>query len=131
MDPRFISGLLVPGLTFAAPGHQATIESMTAPLPPTYEWPYIPERPDPDHPAHGEGSGEMAFSVGIAASGANTNVAQQTTFHSDYAPISTEFFAERFLPRPVSNLKIRVDSQTKTLSRVAMPRRSVGSRSGR
>jgi len=136
MDPRLLSGLLIlPGLA-ACPvsQHQATLRSLTAPLPPTYEWPYIPERPDTDHPAHGEGSGELPFSVGIAASGTNTNVAAQTVwFHNDFTPISPEFFAERYVtrPSPASNLEIRVESQAKKLPRAAMPRRTVGSRSGR
>ena len=108
MDPRFLSGLLIlPGLA-ACPvsQHQATLRSLTVPPPPTHEWPYIPERPQPDHPAHGEGSGELPFSVGIAASGTNTNVAAQTVwFHNDFTPISPEFFAERYVvqPSPASN----------------------------
>jgi hypothetical protein len=136
MALRFLSGLVILPVLAPCPvtQHQATLRSLTAPLPPTYEWPHIPERPDGDHPAHGEESGELPFSVGIAASGINTNVAAQTVwFHNDFTPTSPEFFAERYVmrPSPASNLEIRVESQTNKLARAAMPRRTIGSRSGR
>ena len=135
MDPRFLSGLLI--LRGLAPcpvsEHQATWRSLTAPLPPIYHLPYIPERPDGDHPAHGEGSGELLFSAGIAASGTFTNIAAQTvSFRNDFIPISEEFFAERFTPPSRAwNQKIRVEPRSKKILRAAMPRRTLSSRNDR
>ncbi len=72
------------------------MRSLTVPVAPTYELPYIPERPDADHPAHGEGSGEMPFSVGVGASGTYTNVtAQNLFFQSDFTPIRGGFDFDR------------------------------------
>lgn len=136
MDPRLLSGLLIlPGLvTSPVSRHQATVGSLTAPLPPIYEWPVIPEHPDAEHPAHGEGSGELPFSVGVAASGIHTNVAAHTLwFQNDFVPISHEFFAEQFVARSpqAQKLELRVNSQANRLRRTAIPRSTVGSRSGR
>lgn len=134
MDPRFV--LLVLSGIAACPvsSQQATLRSLTAPLPPTHEWPYIPERPEQDHPAHGEGSGELEFSVGIAASGTTTNVAAQAVwFRNDFTLIPQKFFAEKYVMHlsPTSNLKPRVAPQAKRLARAAIPHRTVGSRGSR
>ena len=108
------------------------VVKQAAPLCPTYAMPKIPERPEHDDPAHGEGSGESPFSVGIASSGATPNVtSQMVTFNNDYIPMSPEFFAERFVPRVSPKLEIRVDSRPRNFSKAGMPRRMVGSRSGR
>jgi len=107
------------------------MRSLTAPVP-RYEWPVHRERPEGDHPGHGEGSDESPSTIGVAASGAMTNVAaQHVWFHSDFTVIpATQFFAELYVSRtPVP--VIQVEPQTCTMLKVALPRRMVGTRSGR
>jgi hypothetical protein len=120
----------------SVPQPQATVQQASLSVP-VYQWPFRQERPEGDHPAHGEGSGESASVVGIAASGTFTNVAaQQVTFSNDFTLISGgPFYAghEQFSKgSPRSNFTLRVlpDEPTKFF-RAAIPRRTVGTRTGR
>ena len=48
------------------------LQSLTRLASSNYEWPHNPEPPDPNHPTHGQGFGELPFGVGIAALGTHT-----------------------------------------------------------
>lgn len=105
-----------------------TVRSLTIPVP-VHSWPYRQEPLESDHPAHGEGSDESPHFLGIGASGAMTNsTAQFQSLTSEFG-ISEGFFADLFKPRP--KLMLRVQPQTKVVTRQVLPRRTVGSRSGR
>ena len=132
MDTRLLRTLFVVPLATCTVSHATpTMHSLVAPASePAHHWPQPSERPEPEHPAHGEGSGESATVVGIGASGIYTNAtAQQVWFNStDISGAPSRFLDEPFL-RPLPKLTIRV--QTKAKLAVRPIRRTVGARSGR
>lgn len=134
MDPRLWRTLFVlPGLATCPVSHsQPTLHALVAPVAPAREWPEPSELPEPEHPAHGEGSGDFPTLVGIGASGIYTNVAaQHIWFRSDPVSISpTQFFDEQSL-KTLPKLVVRVQPQGKSSFRRTAMRRTVGSRSGR
>lgn len=132
MDCRLLSLFVLPLGTCPAP-QVHTLHSLVEDVP-VHEWPNRSEHPEPAHPAHGEGSGDPPFTVGIAASGIFTNVtAQQIWFTSEPACSTPErFFADQFLAKTNRNVTLRVQPQQgKRISRDTIPRRTVGARSGR
>lgn len=133
MDPRLL--FLLPGLA-ACPASQAqpTLCPIVAQRSPVHRWPELAERPESEHPAHGEGSGESPTVVGVAASGVFSNVtAQRVWLENDYSSAPSSSFLDGLFMEMSSrsNLTLRLQSHAKQSFRDATTRRSVGARSGR
>jgi hypothetical protein len=131
MDPRLLRTLFVlPLATCPSLPANPTFHTMVAPVAtPVREWPQSSERPESEHPAHGEGSGEWPTFVGLGASGVYTNVAAQHIWFQNAISIAPpRFLDERFL-KPLPSLTMRV--QTHAKMSVRPTRQAVGTRSGR
>ena len=134
MDPRLLRTLFVlPGLaTSPAPQAQPMVHALVAPAAavPGREWPESAERPESEHPAHGEGSGEWPTFVGVGASGVYTNVAaQHVWFQNDNVAVAPPRFLDEGFLKTLPKLTMRV--QTHAKMSVRPTRRAVGTRSGR
>jgi len=153
MDPRLLKTLFIlPLAGCPASPAQPTLHSLVAPAPPVRQWPELPDVPEGDHPAHGEGSTESPMMLGLGgytninvsntfargvtvdsgASGSYASVASTPWLNNNFPlVVSTEHLVEPF-PRvtlPVSFLHVRADSKGHAASLAS--RRLTGSRSGR
>lgn len=153
MDPRLLKTLFVlPLAGCQVSPAQPTLHSLVAPAPPVREWPELPDLPEGDHPAHGEGSTESPMILGLggyininvsntsargitvdsSASGSYVSVAPVAWLNNNFPLVaSTQDLVEPFPPAtlPVASPLARTDSKGYVVNLAA--RRFTGSRSGR
>jgi hypothetical protein len=93
MDPQLL--LILAGLA-SCPTSDAkpTLYISVASPAPIRKWPELPDLPERDHPAHGEGSSESPMYLGIGAFATNTNTSSRVTVDSsasgDYPSIASQ-----------------------------------------
>ena len=75
------------------------------------------EKPEPEHPPHGEGSGELPTFVGISASGAMSNVSAAVMTTTSWEPVPS------ILPDPRNQFSAQHDSHHILKINTVMPRR--------
>jgi hypothetical protein len=91
MDPKVPFLLLGIAVSTKHDAKVATVDSLTPPASPIYEWPERREPIEGDHPAHGEGSDESPMFVGMTSNIAISNTASVTVDSgaSGYGPYGT------------------------------------------